>query len=248
MKLLLVLASDDTFNNVALFLNPLGFELIRYRQVLKAMDNIDETDPDGIIISARDFPRHWKTMVQFVRSGRPKTECPVILLKGMNFPEEEAGKAAYLGVNGIVLESLKDSAEVDQIQNILARYVSVEDKRKNRRYRAESWTRLGFMFSSPLDEKIITGTVKTVSSTGISFEPDHPALVKDLKNDTEIPGCSLKAGDAILSPSCVLRRTGKILSLEFASFSGKDREKLESYLEDLPLRELKAKSGAAPNT
>jgi hypothetical protein len=241
MKLLLVLASDDTFNNVALFLNPLGFELIRYRQILKAMDNIDETDPDGIIISARDFPRHWKTMVQFVRFGRPKTECPVILLRGTNFPEEETGKAAYLGVNGIVLESLKDSAEVDQIQNILARYVSVEDKRKNRRYRAESWTRLGFMFSSPLDEKIITGTVKTVSSTGISFEPDHPALVKDLKNDTEIPGCSLRAGDTILSPSCVLRRTGKILSLEFTSFSGEDREKLEGYLEDLPLQEFKAK-------
>jgi hypothetical protein len=241
MKLLLVLASDDTFNNVSLFLGPLGFEMIRYRQVLKAMDNIDETDPDGVIISARDFPRHWKTMVQFVRSERPKTECPIILLKDRNFLEEEANKAAYLGVNGIVLESLKDSAEADQIQNILARYVSVEDKRKSRRYRVESWTHFGFMFSNPLDEQIITGTVKTVSSTGVSFEPDHPALVKDLKNDAEIPGCSLKAGDAILSPSCILRRTGKILSLEFSSLSDDEKEKLENYLEELPLQELKAK-------
>ncbi|MDR2049053.1 MAG: PilZ domain-containing protein [Treponema sp.] len=245
MKLLLVLASDDTFNNIALFLNPLGFELIRYRQILKAMDNIDETDPSGIIISARDFPRHWKTMLQFVRSERPKTECPVILLKGRDFPEEEANKAAYLGVNGIVLESLKDSAEADQIQNILARYVSVEDKRRNRRYRAESWARFGFMFSNPLDEQIITGTVKTVSSDGVAFEPDHPALVKDLKNDTEIPGCSLRAGDAILSPSCVLRRTGKIMSLEFTSFPGEEKEKLEAYFENLPLQELKAKSAQA---
>jgi hypothetical protein len=245
MKLLLVLASDDTFNNVALFLTPLGFELIRYRQVLKAMDNIDETDPDGIIISARDFPRHWKTMVQFVRSERPKTECPVILLKGKEFPEEEANKAMYLGINGIVLESLKDSGEVDQIQNILARYMSVEDKRKNRRYRVESWACFGFMFSNPLDEKIITGTVKTVSSTGISFEPEHPALIKDLKNDTEIPGCSLRAGDAILSPSCILRRTGKILSLEFSSFSDEEKEKFETYLENLPLRELKARVDAS---
>ncbi|MDR0586423.1 MAG: PilZ domain-containing protein [Treponema sp.] len=242
MKLLLVLASDDTFNTISVFLNPLGFELIRYRQILKAMDNIDETDPAGIIISARDFPRHWKTMIQFVRSERPKTECPVILLKGGNFPEEEANKAAYLGVNGIVLESLKDSAEVDQIQNILARYVSVDDKRKSRRYRAESWTRFGFMFSNPLDEKIITGTVKTVSSTGVSFEPDHPALVKDLKNDAEIPGCSLRAGNTILSPSCILRRTGKIMSLEFTSFSDEEKEKLETYFETLPMRELKAKS------
>jgi hypothetical protein len=245
MKLLLVLASDETFNNTALFLNPLGFELIRYRHVLKAMDNIDETDPDGIIISARDFPRHWKTMVQFVRSERPKTKCPVILLKGKDFPEEEVNKAMYLGVNGIVLEALKDSSEVDQIQNILARYVSVDDKRKNRRYRVESWTQLGFMFSNPLDETIITGTVKTISSIGISFEPDHPALVKDLKNDAEIPGCSLRAGDAILSLSCILRRTGKILSLEFSSFSDEEKEKLEAYLENLPLEELKARAGGS---
>ncbi|MDR0403880.1 MAG: PilZ domain-containing protein [Treponema sp.] len=240
MKLLLVLASDDTFNNISLFLAPLGFELIRYRQVLKAMDNIGEIDPDGIIISAKDFPRHWKTMLQFVRSERPKTECPVILLKGGNFPEEEANKAVHLEVNGIVLESLKDSAEADQLQNILARYVSVEDKRKNRRYRAESWTRFGFMFSNPLNEKIITGAVKTVSFEGIAFEPDHPVLAADLKTGAEIPGCSLRAGDAILSPFCTLRRTGKILSLEFTSFPDGEKETLENYLENLPLQELRA--------
>jgi hypothetical protein len=242
MKLLLVLASDNTFNNMSLFLAPLGFDLIRYRHVLKAMDNIDEADPAGIIISARDFPRHWKTMVQFVRAERSKNDCPVILLKGNQFPEEETNKAMHLGVNGIVLESLEDSLEVDQLQNILARYVSVDDKRKNRRYRAEKWTRFGFMFSNPQDEKIITGTVKTVSATGISFEPDHPALVKDLKNNAEISGCSLRAGDAILSPSCVLRRTGKILSLEFTSFPAGEKETLETYLENLPLQELKAKT------
>jgi hypothetical protein len=241
MKLLLVLASDDTFNNVSLFLKPLGFELIRYRQVLKAMDNIDEADPLAIIISAKDFPRHWKTMVGFVRYERGKNECPVILLKGDNFPREETDKAMHLGVNGIVLETLKDSIEVDQLQSILARYVSVDDKRKNRRYRAESWTRFGFMFSSPLDDQVITGAVKTVSSTGLSFEPDHPALIKDLVLDSEIPGCSLRAGDAILSPSCVLRRTGKIVSMEFSSFPAEEKAILSAYLEDLPLKELKAK-------
>jgi hypothetical protein len=241
MKLLLVLASDDTFNNVSLFLKPLGFELIRYRHVLKAMDNIDEVDPTGILISANDFPRHWKTLVQFVRAERPKSECPIVLLKGEKFPMEETNKALHLEVNGIVLESLKDSMEIDQIQSILARYVPVDDKRKNRRFRTESWARMGFMFSNPVDEKIITGTVKTVSNTGLSFEPDHPVLIKDLKMDAEIPGCSFRAGSAILSPACALRRTGKIISLEFLSFPGDEKETLEAYLEDLPLQELKAK-------
>jgi hypothetical protein len=241
MKLLLVLASDETFNNVSLFLKPLGFELIRYRHVLKAMDNIDEIDPTGIIISANDFPRHWKTMVQFVRAERPKNECPIVLLKGEKFPIEETNKALHLEVNGIVLESLKDSVETGQIQSVLARYVPVDDKRKNRRFRAESWSRFGFMFSNPADEKIITGTVKTVSGTGLSFEPSRPALIKDLKLDAAIPNCSFRAGNAILSPVCALRRTGKIISLEFLFFTGNEKEILEAYLEDLPLRELKVK-------
>jgi hypothetical protein len=241
MKLLLVLASDDTFNNVSLFLKPLGFELIRYRHVLKAMDNIDEIDPTGIIISANDFPRHWKTMVQFVRAERPKNECPIVLLKGEKFPIEETNKALHLEVNGIVFESLRDSVETGQVQSILARYVPVDDKRKNRRFLAASWSRFGFIFSNPADKKIITGTVKTVSTTGLSFEPSHPAFLRDLKQDTRIPHCSLRAGDTILSPVCALRRIGKIISLEFLSFTGNERETLETYLEELPLRELRAK-------
>ena len=68
MKLLLVLSSDETYNHISHFVKPLGFELIRYNHILKAMDNIDEIEPAAIIISARDFPRHWKIMVQFVRN------------------------------------------------------------------------------------------------------------------------------------------------------------------------------------
>jgi hypothetical protein len=244
MKLLLVLGSDKTYGNISLFLKPLGFELIRYRHVLKAMDNIEEIDPVGIIISAKDFPRHWKTFTRFVRYDRPKNKCPIVILKGDAFPEEEINKAMSLEVNGLVLESLENPSETEKIQTLLARYVPVEDKRKNRRYRPENWTRFGFVFSHPLDEKLITGTVKTVSSTGLSFEPDHPAMTENLKGDTEIPGCSFRAGEAILSPACAVRRTGKIISLEFLSFPETERENLDIYLENLPLEELKAKQKA----
>jgi hypothetical protein len=243
MKLLLVLGSDTTFDNVSLFLKPLGFDMIRYRNVQKAMDNIDEIDPVGIIISAKDFPRHWKSMVSFVRYDRPKHDCPIVILKGDAFPEEEINKAMSLEVNGLVLESLENPAETEKIQTLLARYVSVEDKRKNRRYRPEGWSRFSFVFSHPQDEKIITGTVNTVSSTGISFEPDHPALADKLKVDTELVNCSLRTGDHILSPACVIRHTGKILAMEFLSFPEQEKETLDIYLENLPLEELKAKQG-----
>ena len=121
MKLLLVLADDTSHKLIAHYVKPLGFELIRYVHVLKAMDNIDEVAPHAIIISARDFPRHWKIMVQFVHNQRPKNDCPIIILRGDQFSVEEASKASFLGVSGIVTERLENLAEIEQLQRILTR-------------------------------------------------------------------------------------------------------------------------------
>jgi hypothetical protein len=239
VKLLLALGSDDTYRLLALYVKPLGFELIRYHNVLKAMDNIDEIDPQGIIISARDFPRHWKAMVQFVRSERPKDVCPIVLLKGENFSLEQTAQAFYLGVNGVTTEALDSSGEIDRLQNILGRYIPVEEKRRSRRFHAESWNRFGFIFLSPRDGTLVTGEVKTLSGTGLSFFPDHPALMKDVTLNMELSECSLRIGEQILSPICRLARTGRIVSMEFLTFPEGERKTLESYLEALPLQELR---------
>jgi hypothetical protein len=241
MKLLLVLGSDESYELISTYVKPLGFDLIRYRHVLKAMDNVDEIDPAAIIISARDFPRHWKILIQFVRSWRSKEDCPIIILKGKNFPIEETSKAFFLGVSGIVEESLEDPLELDRLQSILSRYIPVDEKRKSHRFHAEAWNRLGFMISNPVDQIIIPGEVKTISNTGLSFSPTNSSMMKDITLDMEISECSLRAGDAILSPVCKLVRTGRIVSLEFVSFPEEEQKILEDYLEDLPMLELKNK-------
>jgi hypothetical protein len=240
MKLLLVLGSDETSNLIASFVKPLGFNLIRYRHVLKAMDNVDEVDPAGIIISARDFPRHWKVMVQYVRSARPKETCPIILLKDDNFPLEEISKAFFLGVSGIVCEVLKERAELDRLQGILSRYIPLDEKRKAQRYYAENWNRFGFLFSDPKDMTIISGEVKTVSGSGLSFVPANPNMMKNIRLNMELGECSLRAGSAVLSPVCVLNRTGRVVSLHFKSFPENEQDILNNYLEELPLLKLKS--------
>jgi hypothetical protein len=240
MKLLLVLGSDDTYDLISIYLRPLGFDLIRYQHAVKAMDNIDEIDPSGIIISAEDFPRHWKVLVQFVRAGRSKEDCPIILLKGGNFSMEEASKAFYLGVNGMVSEDLNNSVEIDRLQSILGRYVPVEEKRKTRRIPVRPWNRLGLLFSNPFHRSIITGDIKTISNTGAAFRPEHPSLMEGIKADLELSGCSLRAGEYILSPVCKVVRMGRIISLEFISFPEGERETLEAYLETLPLEDLQS--------
>jgi len=227
MKLLLVLGSDKTFDSISVFFKPPEFELIRYRHVIKAMDNVDEIDPVGIIISAKDFPRHWKTMVRFVRHSRSKDECPIVILKGDFFSEEEFNKATALDVNGVVPESLDNHAETEKIRTIFAGHMPAEGKPKDR-------PRFDFVFSRPADGRLVTGKVKTVSSTGIFFEPDHPELVENIKVDTEIQNCSLRAGQEILFPVCAVRRIGNIVFMEFLSFPGVRKEALGMHLENLP--------------
>jgi hypothetical protein len=239
MKLLLVLGSDETGNLISSYVEPLGFNLIRYRHVIKAMDNVDEIDPTGIIISARDFPRHWKVLVQYVRSERPKEICPIILLKGDNFPLEETSKAFFLGVSGVVSEALSERTELDRLQGILSRYIPLDEKRRARRYQVENWNRFGFLIYNHHDKTIIPGEVTTVSGKGISFVPANTNMMKNIRLNMELPECSLRAGNAILSPVCVLVRTGRVVSLEFKSFPEKEQTVLDKYLERLPLLKLK---------
>ena len=238
MKLLLVMSSDETYNLISVYIKPLGFEFIRYHHIVKAMDNIDEVDPTGIVISARDFPRHWKTMVQFVRNERPKDICPIILLTGNNFPLEESSKASFLGVSGTVVEDLHDSAVVDRIQGILNRFLRTDEKRRSKRYQVEPWQRFNFVFSRPGDNALITGELQTISTGGLSFLPHNPPLMKEIFVNTKLEDCSFRAGNSILSPACRLARTGRIISMEFLSFPEGEQETLNSYLDNLPLKEL----------
>jgi hypothetical protein len=239
------MGSDETHNLISLYVKPLGFELIRYNHVLKAMDNLDEIDPQAIIVSARDYPRHWKILVQFVRSERSKETCPIIILKGDTFPLEETSKAFYLGVSGIVAEDLEDSTEIERLQGILGRYIPVDERRRSRRFHTEKWQRFGLVIMCPKNKTLITGEVKTISTGGLSFLPDNPSFMKDIFLDMKLPECSLRAGDLILSPVCRLARTGRVVSMEFLSFPAGEQESLNKYLESLPLEELRHITKAA---
>ena len=239
MKLLLVLGSDDTYNLITIHIKPLGFDLIRYQNVLKAMDNVDEADPTGIIISARDYPWHWKAFVQFIRSERPKNVCPIIILKGDNFSIDDTTKAHYLGTSGIISEDLKEHSEIIRMQEILCRYLPAEEKRRSRRYHVQAWQQLNFIMTVPEGEKLITGELKTISSGGLSFLPDYPNLMKTINLHDKLPLCSLRVGDAFLSPVCRLVRTGRIISMEFLNFPENEQHILDDYLLYSPFLERK---------
>jgi hypothetical protein len=241
MKLLVILGSDEILNLIAQNIEPLGFDLIRYQHVLKAMDNIEEIAPSAIIISVQDFPRHWKALVQFVRYSHPKVECPIILLKGPNFPLEEASKAFFLGVSGIVSENLTRPSEMDQLQRLLSRYVQLEEKRSANRFHLEADGQVGICVVNPVTRSMITGPVKTISASGISLQPEAALALDSLKENMELSECSLRIGEDFITPICRVVRTAPDMSMEFIFLPDVDRILLDNYLEALPLQELKAR-------
>jgi DNA-binding response OmpR family regulator len=243
MKLMVICASADVFDRIAVNIKPLGFELVHYRHVLKAMDNLDEVDPQAIIISARDFPRHWKALVQFVRQERNKSLCPIIILHGRDFSEEEAAKGFYIGVNGMVSENLEKGGEIDRLQRILGRYIAAEERRDVRRYYVDEQSRIGICIAHPLDNTIITGTVRTISSKGIAFKADEPGLVKNITVNEKITGISIRVGDAFIAPQGRLISKKPDLVIEFSSITSKEMLLLTNYLEAQPLRIVLKQNG-----
>ena len=240
MKLLLVLGSDDNYDVISRNIALLGFELIHYRHVLKAMDNIDEIDPAAIIISARDFPRHWKILVQFIRSERSKEACPIIILKGTNFNTEETSKAFFLGVNGILGDMLENQEDINRLHDILGRSVPAREEQNSspgRHFFVEPWHRVGLLIANLWGKSIVIADVKTISADGLSFYPTRPLPPQAVTLNKELPLCSLRAGDAILSPVCRISGVDKTISLEFVSFPGDERRIYDQYLEELCLQE-----------
>lgn len=240
MKALLLIENDKTADIAKFYLKPLGFEAVRYRNPLKALDNLAEIEPDAIILSSRDYPRHWKIIAQTVRAEWSKEECVLVLLKGEFFPFEEAAKALHLGVNGVVREDLDDIHEQAHFQRLIKRYVNVHEARLSERLAPSPWDRLDFIFSHPQSLAPVVGKIETVSAGGLSFIPENPKAVADIEVGMTLEDASLRVGDRILSLDCAVVRSDRILGLSISSMTQEDRSFLEDYLRSCPEREIRA--------
>jgi len=234
MKLLLVFAADDNCNIISRSVSQLGFEMIRYRQVLKAMDNIDEINPSAIVVSARDFPRHWKFLVQFVRTERANETCPIVILKGGNFSAEETTSAYFLGVSGVIDDSLNSPAEIDRLQNILS-LTPLPEKRKHLRFHIEPWHRASILTVNRREKTLVTGDIENISAGGFAFYPVNSPPVGDASLNCQFNECSLRLGDSIISPVCRLVRAGEKSAMEFVSFPEGEQRLFEQFLHQLAL-------------
>ena len=107
MKALIISDRQEIADYVTPLLKDKGFDIIRYKWIIKALDNIEEIQPDVIVLSANEYPRQWKTLAGFVQSGIGGKDAAVYLYDNEPLSDEDKDKASGLGV-GLFEELVAD--------------------------------------------------------------------------------------------------------------------------------------------
>lgn len=127
MKALLISDRKEIIDFVTPKIKARGFDLIHYRWIIKALDNIEEIQPDVIVLSAGEYPRHWKTLAGFVQSGIGGNDVKVYLFETNPLSEEDEKKAEGLGVFSFVesfttpkeiISDVTEEADIQDIENV----------------------------------------------------------------------------------------------------------------------------------
>lgn len=113
MKALVISDRHEIIDYVTPLVKQKGFDLIHYRWIIKALDNIEEIQPDIIVLSAGEYPRHWKTLAGFVQSGIGGNDVKVYLYETSPLSKEDEEKAKGLGVLSFI-ESFSESEEIEK--------------------------------------------------------------------------------------------------------------------------------------
>lgn len=117
MKALVISDRPEIIDYVCPRLKEKGFDLIHYRWIIKALDNIEEIQPDVIVLSAGEYPRHWKTLAGFVQSGIGGNNVKVYLYETTPLSQEDTKKAEDLGVLSFT-DDFEKNEEKDNDENI----------------------------------------------------------------------------------------------------------------------------------
>lgn len=230
MKILVIAEKEKTIAIIKKHLSPLGFDTIIYSNPVKAMDNISEIKPDLVLFSAEDYPRHWKIFLTVLRNTFSHEKCIFIILKTDFFSAEDAWKASYLGVNGLIDENLDEYLFMEHIKRIITRYLLPKESKQFKRYFIYSNDeKIDFIFNHPETMELILGQVVEISAYGTSVIISSE-LSSELKAKQDIGQCSIKIGDNIITVNATVYSSDLYTVFIFDEIDDKDF--INSYFEN----------------
>ena len=207
MKAIIICDDEELIGKVDSALASLSYDTIIYRWLLKALDNIEEIRPDIVVVSASDYPRHWKTLTQFIKSGIAGKIPDVILYVPKSFSETEKMKAQKLGIKGIF-----DSCDEDgmsffrSVVNSPTGALSPDPEKADKERSAEaasisetlsaeglSDSKIGTaVFTHPKTGAFVTGTIRTLSDGSAEFTADITSLAAEIASGDKIEELSMR--------------------------------------------------------
>lgn len=124
MKALIISNDEYVVSQASNALKDVGCDLIVYKWLLKALDNIEEIQPDLIFVSASEYPRHWKTLVQFVKSGIGGNKIAIYLYEDSPLSADDEEKSKALGITGAIRSFSDDN--VDELKKSVCDFFQLD--------------------------------------------------------------------------------------------------------------------------
>ncbi|MCX7788128.1 MAG: hypothetical protein N2442_10580 [Spirochaetes bacterium] len=219
MKVLLICEREKVKDQLVIALSSYLVEVIWYRDPIKAMDNLDEIDPDTIVLSAADFPRHWKVFLAFVQ-GTIKKSVSVFLLISDTFDREEKSKAEALGVQGIFHEELRNETEWESLINVLHPPAKGKGEQgiptsKESFFEPSPKDRIELLFLHPETLHLIEGKITRIGKETLWFLPSKKEKTQDLTPPLHLPACSFRVGSSLHTIDLELLENREQLVLRF---------------------------------
>ena len=231
--IIMIVAEDPAlksrFNS---FFGNLGYSVVQYAHPLKAIDNIGEIEPDVLICSSSDYPRHWKLIVKQIRDNRSRDASVVILTVPPGYDSEEADKAAFLGVNLLYPERLETVEDFRELDARISRYKTPPERSQVFTWIPGDDERVSMIFRHPSDFRMISGRLTELTPAGGVFRPDDPGDIMGLQTGDIIEGGSLRAGESLLSLKARIVRNSGTLSLAFIEF---DEDGFQNLMDEMSL-------------
>jgi len=204
MKALVIADDDVVLNRLTSLLGAQGYDCIVYRWLLKALDNVEEIKPHLVVISAQDYPRHWKTFVQYI-SALANTNTPkVILYIDSDFSQDEKAKAQILGISGVLPANCTDDEFAGVIQS-LQKHISPKKNESMADKTSAQIEKTYFIYTSPVNNAYVTGTVSSFDGALLSFIPDSGYDKGKLIKGMNIAPCTLENGGHIYPVTAVVK-------------------------------------------
>lgn len=208
MKILLV-SEDNTLKNA---LKPLESSyyahIMQYKDAHKAMDNMEEIDPQVVLFNALDFPRHWKVAVKMLREQKNYRQTLFVLLISENFRHEDAMKASWLGVNGLISLLEMESGNLNSLVDLIKRYLDLRPTLSDESREGE------LLFLDPANLRLCTGEIHFLNENTARFIPRDEVAASYLKTGDKLENCSLKIKNKIYTRNFIINQNNGSLLLE----------------------------------